>query len=469
MDVTLVAQITAAVLAALRTSGAGSGGTIDEATRPNDEGKAYSTFQLAKLKGFCGVVDNCDIPPIWDYFRTTKDIDAHRTKLLECMGQWAREHEISITRGLYFEKSTMDEIIKMEFNPGSATAYFATAEKGISILIVRPRKGQETVELRSKEQAMSLTERNYTLTDALGLTRKDPRPPASSYLELVRDVGTFCALVHTLFGEQCDYFQNLFALWHMLNSEQVYAKSDRFGPMMVRQLTWAIIEDSRQYFFRTLTEEEMARGSPRFPTSLLMNIIGTDVSKAVEIRLGNFPDKWKMEHTQLPNSKVVATPSQQHRPAVGAAGGMQRTWATTQVLPPTPVQSSASERPVLIRQEDVHPTIKTMMEGYIRHFRSVQLRLLCKAAGITEGDLPTDARYVKNGRNGLCYTYILGKCNGKYCNRAQEGDVPAGELSDSFVESLCNLLRPGVEARKATEPPAQEKDFYVGNKRKRTA
>jgi hypothetical protein len=200
-----------------------------------------------------------------------------------------------------------------------------------------------------------------------------------------------------------------------------------------------------------------------------MNIIGTDVSKAVEIRLGNFPDKWKMEHTQLPNSKVVATPSQQHRPAVGAAGGMQRTWATTQVLPPTPVQSSASERPVLIRQEDVHPTIKTMMEGYIRHFRSVQLRLLCKAAGITEGDLPTDARYVKNGRNGLCYTYILGKCNGKYCNRAQEGHVPAGELSDSFVESLCNLLRPGVEARKATEPPAQEKDFYVGNKRKRTA
>jgi hypothetical protein len=465
----MVAQITAAVLAALRASGGVNGGTIDETTRPIEEGKAYSTFQLAKLKGFCGVLDNCDIPPIWDYFRTTKDVDAHRTKLLECMGQWAREHEISITRGLYFEKSTMDEITKMEFNPGSATAYFATAEKGVSILIVRPRKGQETAELRSKEQAMSLTEKNYTLTDALGLTRKDPRPPASSYLELVRDVGTFCALVRTLFGEHCDYFQNLFALWHMLNSEQVYAKSERFGPIMVRQITWAIIEDSRQFFFRTMTEEEMARGNPRFPTSHLMNIIGTDVSKAVEIRLGNFPDTWKLEHSETPSIKAGIAPSQQQKPAVGTAGKMQRTWAMTQVSPPTLVQSSASEHPVLIRQEDIHPTIKTMMEGYIRHFRSVQLRLLCKAAGITEGDLPTEAKYVRNGRNGLCYSYVLGKCNGKYCGRAHEGHVPAGELSATFVESLCNLLRPGVEARKATEPPAQTNNFYPNNKRKRTA
>jgi hypothetical protein len=96
---------------------------------------------------------------------------------------------------------------------------------------------------------MLLTEQNYTLTDALGLSRKDPRPPASTYLKLVRDVGTFCVLVRTLFGDRCNYFHNLFDLWQMLNSEQVYAKSDRFGAQMVRQIMWAIIEDSRQFFF----------------------------------------------------------------------------------------------------------------------------------------------------------------------------------------------------------------------------
>lgn len=90
MDVSLVAQVTAAVLAALRASGTTSGGGGEEATiKQTEDAKVYSTFQLAKLKGFCGVLDNCDIPPIWDYFRTTKDVDAHRTKLLECMSQWA--------------------------------------------------------------------------------------------------------------------------------------------------------------------------------------------------------------------------------------------------------------------------------------------------------------------------------------------------------------------------------------------
>jgi len=139
LDVTLVAQVTAAVMAALRANGGGLGASPDdETTRHTDDSKPYSTFQLAKLIGFCCVLDNCDIPPIWDYFRSTKDVDAHRTKLLACMGQWARENEITITRGIYFKKSTMDEITKLEFNPGLAAAYFATAKKGISILIVRP-------------------------------------------------------------------------------------------------------------------------------------------------------------------------------------------------------------------------------------------------------------------------------------------------------------------------------------------
>jgi hypothetical protein len=52
---------------------------------------------------------------------------------------------------------------------------------------------------------------------------------------------------------------------------------------MVQQITWATIEDIRQCFFKTMTEEELAWGTAQFPTSHLMNIIGTDMSKATEI------------------------------------------------------------------------------------------------------------------------------------------------------------------------------------------
>jgi hypothetical protein len=366
----------------------------------------------------------------------------------------------------------MDEIVKLEFNPGAATAYFATAEKGMSILVVRPRKGNETADIRTKEQAMRLTERNYTLSDALGLTRKDPRPPASNYLELLRDVGTFCALTRTLFGDQCDYFQNLFDLWSMLNSEQVYAKAEHFTPLMVRQITWAVIEDSRQFFFKTMTEEDLARGNARFPTSNLMNIIGTDVAKGVEIRLGNLPEKWKHDSgdPQRTTGRFGAQPAAGPScPPSHPTGSVQQPYSTPPTFPPLPVQSYGSERPVSIRQDDVHPMIRAMMEPYIRHFRSVQFRSLCRAAGLSEGDLPVEAKYVKNGKNLLCYSYVLGKCNGKYCGRAQDGHVPASTLSPGFVEQLCQKLRPGVETRRSTEPAVQAIDFLPSNKRRRTS
>jgi hypothetical protein len=234
----------------------------------------------------------------------------------------------------------MDEIVKLEFNPGAATAYFAMAEKGMSILIVRQHWGNQTADIRSKEHAMQLTERNYTLKDALGLTRKDPRPPASTYLELLHDVGTFCALTRTLFGEQCDYFQNLFDLWTMLNSKQVYAKSEQFGPQMVRQITWAILEDSRQFFFKTMTEEELAWGNARFPTSNLMNIIGTDVSKGVEIHLGNFPKKLKHDHSG--GQRATGRPTPQSTGMAGrqttySQGGGQIPGGAPPIFPPLPV------------------------------------------------------------------------------------------------------------------------------------
>jgi hypothetical protein len=198
-----------------------------------------------------------------------------------------------------------------------------------------------------------------------------------------------------------------------------------------------------------------------------MNIIGTDVSKEVEIRMGNFPDKWKVEAAQAQGA--WGTTSMQGQPLPQAANNPQRTWGTGNGLIPLPVQSTVPERPVLIRQEDVHPTIKSLMEDYIRHFQSVQLRLLCKAAGITETDLPTEQKYLRNGKNMLCFSYVRGKCNGKYCGRAAEGHVMAGELSTKFVNRLCTLLKPGVEARKATEPVAQASDYFPSNKRKRTA
>ena len=62
---------------------------------------------------------NANLPPIWDYFRSTKDMYAHRTQLLEVMITWAKQQDVQIDRGLYFDNATMDDIVKVEFCTGT--------------------------------------------------------------------------------------------------------------------------------------------------------------------------------------------------------------------------------------------------------------------------------------------------------------------------------------------------------------
>lgn len=472
--VSMVAQVTAAVVAAMRAGEAQAVSTADRTTK--EEQKPYSEYQLAKLKGFSCIRNEAHLQPIWEYFRSTKDVDAQRTKLLQEMRAWARSHDVQINRSLYFDKSTMDDIVKLEFCPGTPTAYLSTAEQGISILICRPRTGNETADIRSREQAVKFTEKNQSLSEALLLGKRDPRQPPNSYHELKLDLGTFCALLWTLFGDRCDYYDNCFALYNMLDSESVFANAQNFTAQICRQITWAVLNDSRQFFFRTLTTDDFSAGRVTWPTSLLMQIVGADVHACREIRMGNFPDKWGPRSTV---GSLVTGSS-----AKGTAQGTTYTGAVPAGLPPalpttfpgsppavTQGVGSSNERPVFIRQTDIHPTIKALMSPYITHFKSVQFRLLCKAAGVTEADLPTLPKYVANGRNGMCYSYILGKCQGKVCGRAQGGHVPVGELSDTFATELCSKLAPGVERRLATEPPSTSTNFasHQGGKRYKRA
>jgi hypothetical protein len=475
----LLAQVAAAVVAAFR---AGNG--LDSTETPargrgkaSDAPTAYSEFQLAKLKGFCCVRNDSGLPPIWEYFRSTKEVDAQRTQLVEEMSKWAKDNDVQINRGVYFDKTTMDDIVKLEFCPGTPTAYLSTAEQGMSLLICRPRTGNETADIRSKEHAMQLTARNHTLTETLLLNKRDPRPPATNYHELKLDLGTFCALLWVLFGEKCDYFENCFALLRMLDSDSVFANAHSFNPLVCRQITWAVINDSRQYFFRVVTADHFASGRVRWPTSLLMQIIGADVQACRGVSMGNFPSKWSESGTV---GSYIRPQKDKQEGGLGTApftvpvgyppaAGIQ--WAPMQTAQsaatPDNTASGQGGRPVTIRPFDVHPRIKHLMASYITHFRSVQLKSLLNAANLTEADLPVIPKYVANGRNGLCYAYVLGKCQGKMCGKAEGGHAPVGDVSDDFANSLCGRLGSAVEHRMRTEPATPQGNYLRGPAQKR--
>lgn len=198
--------------------------------------------------------------------------------------------------------------------------------------------------------------------------------------------------------------------------------------------------------------------------------------------MGNFPEKWMDTATvgsylRPPSEKRdVGRAASQFIVPAGLPPPTLPQWSPPQTGPSTVVPENASsghgDRPVSICPTDIHPALKQLMSWYVTHFRSVQLRSLLRAARISEGDLPTIAKYMSQGKNGLCYAYILGKCQGKMCGKSPQGHAPATEISDDFAKELCVKLAPAVEHRLAAEPPMTQGQYGGGtaNKQyKRTA
>jgi hypothetical protein len=90
--VSMVAQVTAAEVAAMRAGEAQVASSTEKSSK--EDQKPYSEFQLAKLKGFSCVRNDEHLQPIWEYFRSTKDVDAQRTQLLQEMRRWAKNHDV---------------------------------------------------------------------------------------------------------------------------------------------------------------------------------------------------------------------------------------------------------------------------------------------------------------------------------------------------------------------------------------
>ena len=274
---------------------------------------------------------------------------------------------------------------------------------------------------------MKLTAQNHTLTEALLLNKRDPCLPASNYHELKLDLGTFCALLWVLFGEKCDYFENCFALLRMLDSDNVFANSNTFTPLMCRQITWAVINDSRQYFFRTVTADHFSSGRVRWPTSLLMQVIGADIQACRGISMGNFPEKWMDTATvgsylHPPSEKrAVGRVTSQFVVPAGLPPPSLPHWSPPQAGTSSWVPDNASsghgDRQVSIRQTDIHPALKQLMARkiYVTGKERPVLRLYLRQMprkNVWEVTTRTRTSNGDNGRFRKGTVYKVGVCGG---------------------------------------------------------
>ena len=259
-------------------------------------GKTYSRAHIAQLKGFCRTDDVKRIPAIWYTFSTTKDFDQYRTAIERRMEYWSKEKGVEIDLGMYLEDETLKAIAQLQFNPaggGAGVALAQSADKGLSILVCRPRSLAEIERVRDDEQAAATAISTVTMEQAKKLKPGAVcKPPNGTYLELRLLIGTFCALLYTLFGSHCDYYHQLRKIHAALYARDVAAIRGAFTVDKCRRIVWAIIDDGRAFFRQKLSEADFSDPDGfTYPTSLL-SAIYEPVRFAQVIERPFYPRAW---------------------------------------------------------------------------------------------------------------------------------------------------------------------------------
>ena len=86
---------------------------------------------------------------------------------------------------------------------------------------------------------------------------------------------------------------------------------------------------------------------------------------------------------------------------------------------------------------------------------SLSLKKVLDAAGVTWDKLPSIQKYITpNGKNDLCYNWVMGYCQSKHCNRKH---APKEDVPDVFATGMIDLLQTGFDYMANVEGPAGSK------------
>ncbi len=282
-------QFSQAVATQATTGGTAS---LGQAT-PLESSKGFDRDQIEKLKDACGVMSAKDIPNIWYVIQTMrgKAYDTYRDHLKKLIKAWCKSWHIKRDKFIYLKAQFFDDLVALHFNPGGPVAQYKLAMRGISMLACRSLTAVKAEYQRGYEETTEQTKTTRKLEDLLKDKGKTVAP-VPDYMQLKLHVGTFCALLWALFGEQCNYYKELVKIHCILDREECFTIRDAYTKEICTQITWAIIDDGRSFFGRNPVASDFAPGTMyQFSVSCLDSITDT-VRNALPVQRATFPKQW---------------------------------------------------------------------------------------------------------------------------------------------------------------------------------
>lgn len=452
------------------TSGSGGGGGIAGANLTATTRKKLDEWDIAAIKGFSHLTDTTKVQAFWKTTQGVRNNKVIRQELDRGMELWSQVTGAEIEQGRYFPEDILNCIIKVDFCPGEPVPTFATVDKGLGPLPCRPWTSGEIEADQSKEKAAEQTAATRTYNEWLQLEARPPKNPPATLLELRIMIATFCALLWTLFGDQCDLYKKCFDIYLKLKDKYIAMQSWYFSSHRCREITWAIIVDSRRYFSERLHPSALMAASPAFPQSYLGTVL-VNIQEMNAVKRGEMPLAWQnlsnagLQAAPVPGGQMQKLPLSfshaplQHpvflNPQVPLPPAPTFYHPTTTAPTPTPTvagsggYSGNTQDPVA----HVHPEVRAVFQPYWKKYGlNVAFTEVMNAAGCEWEHIPylKDLWDKKKQRSLLCYKHLCGQCPKKNCPLGKVGGHVA--YTDSKVQphqalflELAGKLKPGVD------------------------
>ena len=101
---------------------------------------------------------------------------------------------------------------------------------------------------REYEEAAESTKHTRSLDDLLKRNRGKTVEPAETYTDLKLNIGTYCGLLWTIFGDHWDYYKELLKIYRILDCEECFTIRNAYTREVCARITWAIVDEGRSFF-----------------------------------------------------------------------------------------------------------------------------------------------------------------------------------------------------------------------------
>ena len=128
-------------------------------------------------------------------------------------------------------------------------------------------------DIRAEVEAARAKAATRTLAEELKRSKGVQRMPPNTHADLRIALNTFCALIWTLFSNECNYYKGLLNVRNILLSETVLSMRSKYTPHTICSYFWAIINDGCKYLETKLLKQHFMTGTPLFPSLLLYVIL----------------------------------------------------------------------------------------------------------------------------------------------------------------------------------------------------